>query len=314
MPIWPRHRLPAPMTIAISTPYCFTCLMRVAIQRARSGSMPKSASPESASPPSLSMMRWYLAVPESPWLNESPLSCGGSGQKERGLERYSNPLLSSRCLRFVSAVGRRQRPFAQLVAGEAAEDDVLFQGGNRLHDEIAHLEIAVLDVRLLEQHDVGIPLVEAALHDALDDVVGLALGTGVLLEERLLRFDGILRDVADLQVLRVGEGDVQRQVVRQLLEDIGVGDEVSLAVELQHHADARARVRVGLDAALVGLALGLLLRAGEALLHQVGLCLLKVTVELLQRLLAAENGCARLLAQLFHHLCCNGHVSFLVLI
>src|SRR5690606_1311218 len=83
---------------------------------------------------------------------------------------------------------------------------------------------------------------------------------------------------------------------------------------LQHHADARARVRVGLDAALVGLALGLLLRTGEALLHQVGLGLLKVTVKLLQRLLAAEDGCARLLAQLFHHLCCNGHVSFLVLI
>src|SRR4030067_2946342 len=60
IPSRPRQILPAPMTMATSTPRSFTCWTLAATSSARCGSMPKPRSPARASPPSLSRTRRYL--------------------------------------------------------------------------------------------------------------------------------------------------------------------------------------------------------------------------------------------------------------
>src|SRR5579884_2326495 len=127
-----------------------------------------------------------------------------------------------------------------LEAGEAADDDVLPELGDLALDDVPDGAARVLDELLIQQAD-GFQCVLAAAVLAL--------------QRRLLaRRNLVGRDVAGR-----GSGDLHGEVVRQRAEIGRAGDEVGLAVELDHGADATAAVDVRLDDALLGGAADLLL-------------------------------------------------------
>ena len=96
--------------------------------------------------------------------------------------------------------------------------------------------------------------------------------------------------------------DLDGEVADELLELVGPGHEVRLAVDLDEHADAATGVDVARDEALAGVAAGLLGRRGEALLAQDEGRLLEVAVRLDQRALAVHEPGARRFAQFLDEL------------
>ena len=90
--------------------------------------------------------------------------------------------------------------------------------------------------------------------------------------------------------------------LRKLLEVLGTGDEVGLAVELKEDTDLAACVDVGADRALVGGARGLLGSRGHATLAEDDEGLLHITLGLLQGLEAVAHGRAGLLAEFLDEL------------
>src|ERR1044072_7203894 len=147
-PFRPREMLPAPTTIAISTPRARTAATWAATARTRSGSVPYSSSPMSASPDSLSRTR---------------LNAGFRASPATGL-------------------------LADREAGEAAHHDVLAglagELGAQLLDRLAVVLVAV-DVGLLEQDRLLHPLAQLALGDLRAHVLGLV--GGLLLEDAAVR-------------------------------------------------------------------------------------------------------------------------------
>ena len=86
------------------------------------------------------------------------------------------------------------------------------------------------------------------------------------------------RDGLDGRVERLERHDLDGQVLDELLELLVAGDEVRLAVDLDERAEPAARVDVGADQALAGVAAGLLGRLGDAALAQQRGGLLEVAV------------------------------------
>src|SRR5690606_25669591 len=80
-------------------------------------------------------------------------------------------------------------------AREAADLDVLAQGRSGLLDEVADRLLVVLDVLLVEQHDLGEELVQPALDDLLGDGLRLALLDGLLAQGIALGGDDVLGHV-----------------------------------------------------------------------------------------------------------------------
>src|SRR3954468_361121 len=158
---------------------------------------------------------------------------------------------------------------ANLEPREALDDDVLAglrrQLGAQLLDRLAAVLVRV-DVLLLEQHDLLEPLVDLARRGALARVLGdvghLAGGDAQLLRA------GVLGDLVLGDPLRVGGGDVERDVAGEGREVVVARDEVGVAVDLDERADLAVGVDVGLHGALGGLAPGELGGAGDALLAQ----------------------------------------------
>jgi hypothetical protein len=74
--------------------------------------------------------------------------------------------------------------------------------------------------------------------------------------------------VLRLHIARIAGRDVHRDVLQQLLEVLGAGHKVALAVQLEQHADLAAGMDIGAHRALVGGAGSLLLRRGHAPLAQ----------------------------------------------
>src|SRR4051794_8753235 len=158
---------------------------------------------------------------------------------------------------------------ADREAREALDDDVLARLGRQLGAQLLDRLAAVLvlvDVRLLEQHDLLEPLVDLALGGALarvlGDVVELARRDAELLGA------GVLRDLLLGHIERLGGGDVQGDVADEGDEVLVARDEVGVAVDLDERADLAVGVDVGLHGALGGLAPGELGGAGDALLAQ----------------------------------------------
>ena len=96
-------------------------------------------------------------------------------------------------------------------------------------------------------------------------------------------------------------------VAHQLLERVGAGDEVGLAVDLDEDADLAAAVNVGADRPLGGDAPGLLGGRGEPLLAQVVDGALHLPLALGERLLAIHHPSAGALTELLDHLCGDFH-------
>src|SRR5688500_8397455 len=141
---------PAPTTTAISTPRSVTAWICSLICSIRAGSVPYSSEPIRASPETFSRTRVKTGS-----------AIGGTLSRAAGL------LL------------------ADGEAGEAGDADVLTglggQVGAQFLDRLAVVAVGA-HVLLLEQDDVGGPLLQLALDDPLHDVVGLALLLGLLLE------------------------------------------------------------------------------------------------------------------------------------
>ena len=110
----------------------------------------------------------------------------------------------------------------------------------------------LLDEGLVEQADLFVELGHLAFEHLLDDVGGLAGGGGLGAVDVLLALEVGFGDVFAADEARVDGGDVHGDVAEQLLEVVGAGDEVGLAVELEEHADLAAGVDVGSDGAFVG--------------------------------------------------------------
>src|SRR5690606_35409041 len=153
-------------------------------------------------------------------------------------------------------------------AGEAAELDVLAQRRGGLLDEFANRLLVVLDVRLVQQHDIGEELPEAPLDDLLGDGLRLAFLEGLLAQRLALGGHDVLRHVLATEVLRVRHGDVHGQVLGQLAEGLVASHEVGLAVHLDQDGELPVVVDVGADVALVGGAVRLLVGLRDATLAQ----------------------------------------------
>src|SRR6476661_4083238 len=196
--------LPAPTTIATSTPRSRTALTWRATEVTRSGSVPYSRSPMRASPDSLSRIRSKAgAIAAQPIRGPRLLAHG------EPCEAADDHVLA----------GRRCQLVAQLLHGLAVELGVV------------HL--------LLEQHDALQPGVELARHDFLAHVLGL-VGSLLLVDPRL----GRARLLRYVVAAHVGDrrrgGDLHRDLAREAGEVVVLGHEVGVAVDLDQHADLGA--------------------------------------------------------------------------
>src|SRR3954470_7479074 len=170
----PRKKLPPPITTATCAPSLTTSAIWRATASTTVGSTP-TAPPPNISPPSLSSTR-----------------------RKPGREP-SGPILTSSMASSAGPSGLAHLEPGELLDGDAG---VVQQGLDGL--------LGVLDRGLLEQHDVLVEAVDAALDDARQHLLGLALLAGGGLGDAALVLDDVTRDVVAGAVLRAGRGDVHR--------------------------------------------------------------------------------------------------------
>src|SRR5689334_8501588 len=210
--------LPAPTTIATSTPRLRTAATCLAIRSTSAPSVPKSWLPIRASPESFSSMRPKRGSAES---------------------------VTARSL------------FADAEVGEAADLDVLARFRRQLLAQLLDrlpLVLLGVDVSLVEQRHFARPLVELALDDLLDHVVGLAFFARLLFEDLFFRLAFLGGNFLGRDVLRRGRRRVQGDLVGEDLELLVAGDEIGLALDFDHRPDLVVGVDIGGDDALAGAA------------------------------------------------------------
>ena len=151
------------------------------------------------------------------------------------------------------------------------------------HAAVVAAEAADLDV-LADDEDLVVLLLEDGL-----------LAAGVLAGEQGVEVGGV--------VLRDDLGDVLDVVDEELV----LGDEVALGVDLDDGAHAAVGADPGVSHALGGYAAGLLLRGGEALLAQPLDGLVHVAVGGGKGLLAVHHADAGGLAEVLNICCCKSH-------
>src|ERR1019366_4740633 len=218
--------LPAPTTIATSTPWSRTAVTWRATAATRSGSVPYSSSPISASPESFRSMRVKAGA------------IGGSLSRYRAVTEPREGLL---------AYGE---------ACEPAYDHILTCGRRELVAQLLDglaLELGIVHL-LLEQHDRREPRVELAGDDFLAHVLRL-VGRLLLVDARL----GVTllgRDVLTTDVFDGGRGrDLHGDLAREGDEVLVLGHEVGVAVDLDQHPHLGSGVHICLNRPLRGRAL-----------------------------------------------------------
>src|SRR5688572_14534113 len=189
---------------------------------------------------------------------------------------------------------------SDLEAGEAADEDVLAESLDGLVDDIRHLPVGVLDVSLIEEANLLIPLLELPGGDLLDDLRRLARFLRLLTVNPHLPFDHLGIEALSVDRQRSRRRDLHRQRAGELPESVRLGDEIGLAVHLDQHADLAAQVDVRLHLSLAGLAAGLLGRLGLPAGPQQIDGRLEVAGGFLQGLLAFHHPHAGPLAQLLN--------------
>src|SRR6476646_2967456 len=209
---------------------------------------------------------------------------GGSGGSGRSRHRRSPN-------------GRRSQILPEGIAREPPDADVLADRRDLLGDQVADGALLVAE-RLVEQADLRVPLLQLALDDLLADVLRLLLDGIVAEQLGLLRLEIGGGDRVDVDVERAEARHLDRQVADELLELVGPGDEIRLAVDLDQDADPATRVDVARDEALAGIAARLLRGRGETALTKQGDGLVEVAVRLDERVLAVHEAGAGALAQL----------------
>jgi len=158
---------------------------------------------------------------------------------------------------FGSVFGHGSAP--QFEAGEPAHADVLARLADGLGDHVLDGDGFVADEGLEE---------EAELLGVAFCVVGDLLGG---------------------EVVGVGSRHLEGDVLNELAEVVGAGDEVGLAVDLDDGAEAAVVVEVGVDEALGGGAFGALGGGGVAFLAEDAFGLLEVAVGLFEGGLAVQH-------------------------
>src|SRR2546425_823167 len=146
----PRTKFPPPTTMATCTPRVVTSLTSWATSRRTEAARPAWSGPPRASPLSFRRMRRYLgtdASDERPAPSRTMRINPGDSWASAGAPSAPGPLL-------VAAVGPGQPP----------NQDVFSEFSDCLGKEIAHPLAFVSDEGLLEQHDVGEPLLKTAVH------------------------------------------------------------------------------------------------------------------------------------------------------
>ena len=113
-------------------------------------------------------------------------------------------------------------------------------------------------------------------------------------------------------VLRVGRRHVHRDFLHELLEALGAGHEVGLAVHFHEHADLAAHVDVAADHALRRVPAGALGGLGQAALAQHRDRLVHVAAALGEGGLAFHHARAGLLPEGLHLFCCDRHDSLVL--
>src|SRR5450759_1186718 len=205
---------PAPTTMATCTPWSRTAVTWRATATTRPGSVPNSSSPISASPESFRIMRWKAGAIAAESLYRDGLLAHGE-------------------------------------TGEPADHDILAGRGGQLVAQLLNrlaLELRVVHL-LLEQDDARKPGVQLALDDPLAHVLRL-VGRLLLVDPRLCGAELLRHLLARHEPHGRRGGELHRHVAGEADEVLVVGDEVGVAVDLDQHADLRARVDVGLDRAL----------------------------------------------------------------
>src|SRR5207342_1237009 len=116
---------------------------------------------------------------------------------------------------------------------EASEADVLARLGRDLRAQVLDrlaLVLVLVEVLLVQKDDLRCPLLDLAVDDLGDDVVGLAVLLRRLLQDPALVGDVLFRNVIERDVTRVHRGDVDGDVVSEFLEVVVECDEVRLAL------------------------------------------------------------------------------------
>src|SRR5919106_715650 len=157
---------------------------------------------------------------------------------------------------------RRAVLLSDLEAGEAADEDILAESLDGLVDDIRHLPVGVLDVGLIEEADLLIPLLELPGGDFLDDLRRLARFLRLLTVNPHLPFDHLGIEPLAVDRQRRRRRDLHGQRAGEIPEVVGLGDEIGFAVHLDQHADLATQVDVRLHATLAGFPAGLLGRLG----------------------------------------------------
>src|ERR1035437_5266426 len=251
-------------------------------------------------------------APSAPASPLPPSQVEISGRKGQGPERLLRALLlnSQSILLFgggFDGLGCGDGPVgrAHLEARKAPHGNDLAQLAYLLRDQLLDADGLVLDEGLLQQANLLVELGHLAIYDLLYHRGRLAGGGGLRAEDILLAVEIGRGHVLGLHIARVAGRDVHRDVLEQLLEVLGAGHEVALAIQFEQYADLAAGVNIGAHRALVGRAGGLLLRRGHAPLAQHHKGILDISLGLLQRLQAVAHRRAGLLAQLLYQLCIN---------
>src|SRR5215203_3576051 len=197
-----------------------------------------------------------------------------------------------------------------LETGEAGDADVLTGLGGDLRSEVLDrlpLVELLVEVLLVQERDLRCPLLELAVHDLLDHVLGLAVGSGLFLEDRALAGDVLLGDVLEGDVLGVHRRDVDRDLAGELLEVLVSSNEVGFTKYFDEGALPRIGVDVGGDHALLRAACAALGARRRALLPEDLDRRLLITLGLLERVLYIHHRGAGALPQLLDLGCADRH-------
>src|SRR5664279_592570 len=221
----PRKKLPPPTTIATWTPLCTTSAICAAIEPTTSGSTP-SRPPPKASPDSLSRTLLYAIRPTPRVASYAALVMNVRRLPHRVTAHVTLP---ASCRSIRSGPGSE--------AYESGDLDALAL------EKSANGLLVVGDRRLVEQAVVLVERAHAALDDASDGSLGLALLACRRLGDAGLAGHDVRRDVGPGEVLRRHRCDLQSNVVSSSF--VGTN-------ELHEHADLRRQVLGALVKVRVG--------------------------------------------------------------
>src|SRR6266571_476037 len=272
--------LPPPITIATSTPRSWTSRTSSAIRRMTSGSSPNWRAPMRASPLSLRRILRYFGSLATPAPDDPAPRNLSARRAARSLPRVLLP---------------------EDEAREPLDPDVLPRPGDDGVDQLPDRHVRVAHERLLHEAEFLVELLHLAVHDLLDDGVGLPRGARLLPVDVPLLLQDRRGDLLAIHEARLRGRDVHRQILDQRLEVGGPGDEVGLAVHLHQDPDPAPGVDVGADRALGGRPRGALGRGGLAALPQDLVGRLEIAPGLDQGGLAVHHRRPAALAELLHH-------------